>query len=589
MHFSLLNNLKAATGYPRVKPNLIRPYLELDLNDLWLDQVYLIGVDMRQPWLLISLLGLSLSCNTSVQAETLMAPSFKDPYKMVPIDGSQNTVENVTSNTSENSTAQENSTNQASAVEISTQDSPLPTLETPIPSIEGDYAIESDYTTANDFSPAYPEGEFTFPPTPANDRYNYSPTTSHSRMVSPFDKYHDNIQQKRLSKQSKIPASHASPNIDSQTYLNTANANTAKALQTLELAQCENANPNAWHKCANFKYHPNGQVRLAEPFVKGELTGWVVQFSPTGTLESATMMKANTKDGIAQGYYPNGAIRNMTSFRKDALHGPEYTFYPNGNVQSTEQYKNGRKHGAYNLYYENGQVMFEANYQNNLLVGASYKYYPNGVMSERLSYSKGKPQGVGQQYYQDGSIKVEAPFVNGIQNGIVKHYTPEGALISETEYVKNQPQGSFTEYYPSGKIKRTATYRLGQLNGESKLYNEQGWLEKEITYVKGEITGEVRTYDHNGTLRERALYQHNRPHGLTTYYDEQGLPWREMTFYNGLAHGPAWLLNQRGELYVRLDFDRSRLINAHCVINKRLLTNGEIQALINHNIMPQCP
>lgn len=557
-------------------------------------------------------------------SSTLMAPSFKDPYKLVPIDGSQNT----SSSANTHDKLSENTAQQSSALQNAVSDSTLNSPSYPVyPDNQGVHQNLYDQNYTNNFDSmdnAYPPASSVFP---NNSNVNYYPNKAYvdaypnealaitdtlaqllpaPRPLMPYPQTQNNqftLEQAFISgfptvqePQNVLPypdplefidAEPLLPNVNSQVPIGAVHL-TKDGLKTLDLPQCTGA-PNSWTQCANFTYHNKNQIYIAEPFVNGQINGFALMFSKSGQLQTLTTMKDNAKNGSAITYYPNGSIMRISQFANDQLKGIEYYYYENGALKRRINYVNGLRQGLVVAFYQNGQAMFEANYHQGKISGNSSKYYIDGTLAEEVPYFQGLSQGLARQFYPNGNLRAEADFVKGKLHGQLKNYSEDGTLYSVCDFVNNLPHGFFTEFYPNGQVYRKSIYVQGRLDGISQIFNQQGNLEQEIPYQNGQICGKVKTYYQNGTVKEIATYMRNVPHGPFVSFTKQGKPWRELHFVQAVPQGIAWLSNPQGERYVRLNFLHGRLTQAQCMINSRSLTKAEVSALLNENIMPRCP
>lgn len=548
-----------------------------------------------------------------------LAPSFKDPYKLVPVDGSKNVEQtNESAATDPTSLTLQDVQNEQDVHYGQNQKDALSKMNGQAAQSEDQSAYRELITLVygqktSPQIPVEPTLGIHAPHSPAQELSeqaisslgydNYSPLAipfplqsypqeyiEKGVLESPFTSNLPDAFNAKVARPFPAPIAYSQPSdyeIQSSKLQQEALALTSNNQKCLRLPQCEGHSKN-WHKCANFTYHPNGQVMLCEPFRQGKIDGWVPMLSRNGVLLTLTHMQDSKKNGYAITYFNDGGIMRITPYKDDELDGTEISYYPQGNLKGTVIYSQGKRQGPVISYYLNGQEMFLAYYKDDHVVGSTYKYYPNGNISEEVFHANGLSHGMAKQYYPDGTPRVDAQFVKGKIQGVVRYYNPDGSLNSEMNFVDHQPHGKFVEYYKNGRVKYQAHYKNGVIDGLSTSYSPHGNVEKETPYRNGEVSGVVKYYYPKGSLRETVTYERNIPHGQLVSYTRDGYPWRELHFVRGQPQGLAWLFTPRGERYVRLNFLNGQLRQARCMNSGRELNQSEINELINDNIMPRC-
>ena len=140
-------------------------------------------------------------------------------------------------------------------------------------------------------------------------------------------------------------------------------------------------------------YYENGQLRVKEIYVAGELDGPFESYYENGQLRFKGTYVAGEQDGPVESYHENGQLRSKRTYAAGELDGPAEFYHENGNLQFKGTYVAGERDGLHEAYYENGQLDRKLTYVAGQLHGLREVYLENGQLFVGGTYDMGEKCG----------------------------------------------------------------------------------------------------------------------------------------------------------------------------------------------------
>lgn len=343
--------------------------------------------------------------------------------------------------------------------------------------------------------------------------------------------------------------------------------------------------------------YEEGVLIKEEPYVSGDLQGWVRYYYDSGELEKEVPYADNKAEGTGFLYARNGRVIAILTYKGNRLirkqginrlddqeqkQGLWITFYPNRNIKTEGPYVNDLKNGYWKYYKPNGDLIrvekwsmgelqegaTEVNkveirrtidpqsgklatkgaYRDGVPVGVhrayneegeviSAKIYEDGiVLSEGIIDEKGRKQGPWKFFYRDGSLRAEGAYSNDLKIGRWRYLFRNGDVEQIGNYLRGEPDGLWTWYFEEGAILRQEEYAMGLEDGLSVEYNDSGAVIAQGEYIGGYKEGPWfhQLNDH----REEGAYFEGARNGIWKhYYLSNGQLRFQGAYENGLKTG----------------------------------------------------
>jgi len=327
-------------------------------------------------------------------------------------------------------------------------------------------------------------------------------------------------------------------------------------------------------------YFENGNVYRKEYFLKGKLSGDLLEFNKDGIL---IYKKSFTDNGfIYTSFYKDSKIKLVGEFIGEYMHGKWIEYYKNGSVKSEKLYNNGFldstktknyidilltddmlkikqsellldnkndiisldfneiEDGEHIIYFDKKNQKIKENYLNNKLNGDWIIYYESGRILIKRFYIHGILDSSKQtlKFYESGNLMEEynETINNGniIKSGIFNSFYENGVNRESGYYYNDKKNGDWISHYETGEILYKINYdSLKNLN-PINFYYKSGELFY-TCYVKNSFDyyGEYISYYKTGEIMEKGQYDSNLKDGLWTSYYDSGEILSQINYVDG--------------------------------------------------------
>ncbi len=102
----------------------------------------------------------------------------------------------------------------------------------------------------------------------------------------------------------------------------------------------------------------DGNVRIREPYLEGNLHGEARSFYPGGMVSEQVSWVQNIREGPWKQFYKDGSLRLYGRYENDILNGPYQLYYSDSVLKVRGVYLDNKSHGTWSYFDEAGEEMY---------------------------------------------------------------------------------------------------------------------------------------------------------------------------------------------------------------------------------------
>jgi hypothetical protein len=132
-------------------------------------------------------------------------------------------------------------------------------------------------------------------------------------------------------------------------------------------------------------------------------TGWMVEYYPSGSLQSRASVSKGLLNGVSEGWYTNGQMQVREHYKDGISDGLREKWHVNGLKLSQAMIVEGKVTGTFQSWHDNGQLAEQINMKLGQADGTAWAYYPSGFLKAETTVHDG--QVLNQKTWNDGEQK----------------------------------------------------------------------------------------------------------------------------------------------------------------------------------------